>query len=279
MQHRSSMVLCTFAALLFAAGAVAQAQQESAYPDWRGQWTRTFSGGQWDETRPPARGQQAPLIPEYQAEFEAAQADLRNGGRGNTPSMTCIPPGLPRALIVYEAMEIVIKPYATYMLFEFMDPIRRIYTDGRAWPEHFEPTYLGYSIGHWEDTDHDGKPDTLMVETRGFKGPRIVDGSGIPLHKDNQTVIKERIYGDKNDPDILKNEVTIEDHAFTRPWTVTRGYHRKLDASWYEYNCTEDNQHVFIGKDPYLLGADGLLMPARKDQPPPDLRHFAPTPK
>src|SRR5438034_7724988 len=100
----------------------APAQDEAKYPEWRGQWTR-LSGPQWDDTKPPARGQQAPLIPEYQAQFEAAQADLRSGGRGNTPSMTCIPPGLPRALIVYEAMEVVIKPYATYMLFEFMDPI------------------------------------------------------------------------------------------------------------------------------------------------------------
>jgi hypothetical protein len=28
------------------------------------------------------------------------------------------------------------------------------------------------------------------------------------------------------------------------------------------------------GKDNYLMSADGYLMPARKDQPPPDLRYF-----
>jgi hypothetical protein len=32
--------------------------------------------------------------------------------------------------------------------------------------------------------------------------------------------------------------------------------------------------HVQIGKDAYFLSADGLLMPTRKDQPPPDLRYF-----
>jgi hypothetical protein len=31
---------------------------------------------------------------------------------------------------------------------------------------------------------------------------------------------------------------------------------------------------VKIGKEQYFLGADGLLMPTRKDQPPPDLRKF-----
>jgi hypothetical protein len=33
------------------------------------------------------------------------------------------------------------------------------------------------------------------------------------------------------------------------------------------------------GKDNYFLSADGLLMPARKDQPPPDLRYFKQTSK
>ncbi|MEA2988300.1 MAG: hypothetical protein QOG83_1011 [Alphaproteobacteria bacterium] len=275
MLDRRLLGSVALAAALIATTAGAQAPDESKFPEWRGQWTRLISGGQWDESKPAGRGQQAPLTPEYQAEFEAAQADLRAGGKGNTPSMTCIPPGLPRALIVYEAMEIVVKPYATYMLFEFMDPIRRIYTDGRDWPKTIEPTFLGYSIGHWEDEDGDGRYDTLVVETRGFKGPRIVDGSGIPMHKDNQTVIKERIFLDKTKPDLLHDEVTIIDHALTRPWTVMRGYRREPNPTWYEYNCSEDNQHVFLGKDPYLLSAEGFLMPTRKDQPPPDLRYFS----
>ena len=79
---------------------------------------------------------------------------------------------------------------------------------------------------------------------------------------------------DKSDPNVLRNEVTLIDNALTRPWTVVRGYRREPNPNWHEYTCTEDNQHVFIGKDPYLLSAEGLLMPARKDQPPPDLRHF-----
>ena len=31
---------------------------------------------------------------------------------------------------------------------------------------------------------------------------------------------------------------------------------------------------VRIGNDAYFLSADGLLMPTRKNQPPPDLRYF-----
>jgi hypothetical protein len=71
-----------------------------------------------------------------------------------------------------------------------------------------------------------GRFNVLEVKTRGFKGPCVVDSSGIPAHPDNQTVIKERIYLDKT-ADILNDEVTLIDHAFTRPWTVTRKFKRQ----------------------------------------------------
>jgi len=48
---------------------------------------------------------------------------------------------------------------------------------------------------------------------------------------------------------------------------------------WYEDNCNESNNHVIIGKENYFLSADGLLMLARKDQAPPDLRYFRQTQK
>jgi hypothetical protein len=38
--------------------------------------------------------------------------------------------------------------------------------------------------------------------------------------------------------------------------------------------CAENNLHVRIGGEDYMISADGLLMPAKKDQPPPDLRYF-----
>ena len=113
-----------------------------------------------------------------------------------------------------------------------------------------------------------------MVESRGFKGPRHYDAGLLPLHHDNQTIVKERIYLDKANKDLLHNEITIFDHAFTRPWTVTKDSVRIPNDKWYEDNCNESNNHVIVGKENYFLSADGFLMPARKDQPPPDLRYF-----
>jgi hypothetical protein len=57
---------------------------------------------------------------------------------------------------------------------------------------------------------------------------------------------------------------------------VTRRYRREPKPLWPENVCAEDNRHVEIGKESYFLSADRHLMPTRKDQPPPDLRKFAP---
>jgi len=266
-----SMVLA--AALCAIAGGLAgqrgaQALDEMKYPDLRGEWRGT-GGNKW-----PAP---APLTPEYQVIFDAGIADQEAGGQGNTPTFTCLPPGMPRQMNVYEPMEIIVTPQTTYLWIEHVHDSRRIYTDGRDWPKEIEPTFRGQSIGVWSDTDHDGVYDTLAVETRFMKGPRTFDSTGIPLHKDNQTVVKEKIFYDKSKPDVLTNEITTIDNALTHPWTITKTYRRAREKGpiwWGESICAENNSHVVIGKEAYYISAEGLLMPSKKDQPPPDLRYF-----
>ena len=253
----------------------AAAFDETKYPDWSGQWGRTRGVGvQWDETKPPGLKQEAPLTAEYQAKLEASIADQAAGGQGGDFRVTCISNGMPRLMTVVRPMELFVLPTITLVVFENNLP-RRIYTDGRDFSARDNlPSYAGYSIGKWTDEDGDGRYDTLAVETRNFKGPRNYEQSGIPLHEDNQSVIKERLYLDKANNDILKNEITVIDHALTRPWTVVKRYRRERNAAWYEDLCTENNNHVVIGKENYFLSGDGYLMPAKKDQPPPDLRYF-----
>src|SRR5262249_4375270 len=159
------------------------------------------------------------------------------------------PSGLPRMMIAYEPMEVIVSPEITHILIEHLSELRRIYTDGRNWPEFIEPSFSGYSIGKWVDTHGDGRFDVLEVETRGFKGPRNYDSSGIPLHADQQSVIKERIYLDPGNAGILRDEITTIDHALTKPWTVTRSYHRADKVIWTENICTEDNHHVIINHE------------------------------
>ena len=284
MRYRSLIgVAALVAALLASPGA--QAFDETKYPDLKGQWRRASTGNPlriglpWDHTKPVGLGQEAPLTPEYQAIYEANLADQAQGGQGIDPTFTCLSPGMPRVMIAYAPMEVVVTPDTTYILMEHIHDNRRIHTDGRAFPRNMDddPQFSGYSIGQWLDEDGDGRYDTLVVETRGLKGPRVFDASGIPLHRDNKTVIKERISVDKADRNLLHDEITTIDNALTRPWVVKKTYRRVAADKpiwWREDVCAEGNNHVGIGKENYFLSADGLLMPAKKDQPPPDLRYF-----
>jgi hypothetical protein len=187
-----------------------------------------------------------------------------------------MPGGMPLMTIAFTPLEFVITPETTYVLTGNQEPNRRIYTDGRDWPKDLLPTYAGYSIGRWIDEDGDGRYDVLVAETRHMKGPRAYDSSGLPFHDDNQTVIKERFWLDKANPDLLHDEITVIDSALTRPWTVHKTYRRDRTPHpiWRESICAENNQHVVIGKEDYFVSADGYLMPTRKDQPPPDTRYF-----
>src|SRR3977135_1497840 len=226
------------------------------------------AGGQpsFDQTKPWGHGQQAPLTPEYQKVFEESLADQASGGEGLffDHAVRCMPGGMPLMTIAFTPLEFIVTPEITYVLTGNVEPNRRIYTDGRAWPTDLLPTYAGYSIGKWIDEDGDGIYDVLEVETRGpFKGPRVYDATGLPLHFDNQSTFKERFHLDKNDPNLPHEEITVFDHALTRPWSVDKTYRRNPNPypNWSRSSCAEGTNHVVIGTDVYFLSGDGFLMP------------------
>jgi len=266
----------------------AQAADSAIYPDLRGAWSRFVVrglGGQpsFDQTKPWGVGQQAPLTPEYQKILEDSITDQAKGGQGNfVDHALCHPAGMPFMMVATRPLEIIVTPETTYILVGGSDHYRRLFTDGRSWPKTIEPSFSGYSIGKWIDLDGDGRFDVLEAETRGpFKGRRAYDATGLPLHFDNQSVFKERIYLDKTDPNVLHDEITVIDNALTRPWTVDKRYTRKPEPhpDWVEAYCVEGTALVGVGNQIYYLSADGFLMPSRKGQAAPDLRYFDATGK
>jgi hypothetical protein len=238
------------------------------------------SGGQpsFDQTKPWGPGQEAPLTPEYQKVLEKSLADQAKGGQGNNfdRAVHCLPNGMPLMMTAFLPLEFVVMPDTTYLLTTDYMYFRRIFTDGRDWPRNIQPTFAGYSIGRWLDPDGDGAYSVLEVETRGFTGPRVYDATGLPLHFDNQSIIKERIYRERSDPNVLHDEITVIDHALTRPWTVDKKYLHNSNPrpNWIIGSCAESNMLVGIGRDAYALSADGRLMPIEKDQSPSDLKYF-----
>jgi hypothetical protein len=251
------------------------AKQDAKYPDIGGTWVRP-GAAQWDPTKPAGLRQQAPLTPEYQAVFETNLDITKSGGQEYNPQVNCLPAGMPRVMIAYDPLEFIVTPEVTYIRSDHLAQFRRIYTDGRPWPDQLAPSFVGYSIGRWVDPDGAGRYGALEVETRGLKGPRALDASGLPLHADNATIVKERIFLDQANRNLLHDQITTIDHAYRAPWTVTRNYNRVPRPVWIENNCGAENHYVEIEKETYFISADGYLMPTKKNQRVPDLKNFEP---
>lgn len=286
MLYGSSTGMLALAAALMLGMGGAQAADNAKYPNLKGLWNTVSPrlGGQsvkFDPYKKFGPAQEAPLTPEYQKIHEESMADQAKGGQGNfLDHARCLPGGMPSMMSV-PTMEFIITPDTTYIATGSSD-LRRIFTDGRPWPTDLEPTYQGYAIGRWIDQVGEGVYDVLEVETRGpFKGPRAYDATGLPLHFDNESIFKERIHLDKSDPNLLHDEMTVFDHALTRPWSVDKTYKRNPNPypNFSRVTCMENTNQIVIGKENYFLSADGLLMPTKKDQAPPDLRYFKQPPK
>jgi hypothetical protein len=118
---------------------------------------------------------------------------------------------------------------------------RQIFLDGRALPEVSAPSYMGYSVGHWEG-------DTLVVETVGFKDDTYLDFGGHP-HSE-QLRLTERYR--RLDFGHMEIEETFSDPgAYSRPLTVKVSATLVPDTELLEYVCTENEKDLREG---HLVG-------------------------
>ena len=250
---------------LVTAAAVTTAEAQSAYPDWSGQWARIGSLNWppegYSEAGPP------PLTEEYQAIREQYLELRARGVLAGDPPATCLPPGMPRVMKMSFPMEIIVTPATTYVIADWESQVRRIYTDARDWPAYILPEFSGYSMGEWHDEDGDGVYDMLSVETRGIKGPRSIDSTGVVLHENDQTVVLEEIR--RIDENTLENRITTIDDALTEPWTIHQQYRLETEnVVWVEYVCAEGNRHIKLGDEWYFVNeTEGTLDPTRVGQP------------
>jgi hypothetical protein len=155
----------------------------------------------------------------------------------------CDPPGTPRALFGFiHPFEIVQVPGKTWMIYEEAHFWRLIYTDGRPIPKvadlPFGPTYLGYSVGHWDK-------DTFVVDTIGLNDKTWIDDRG---HVQSEEMHMTDVYRRVN-PDILEVSFSFDDpQAYTKSWTYgPKKYERKTGKEWemQESYCTLDEQRRF----------------------------------
>lgn len=236
------------------------------YPDWSGQWSRIGSLN-WQpegyaEVGPP------PLSPEYQARREEYQELRDQGVLVGDPPAACLPPGMPRLMTMSFPFEMIITEQTSYILADWDSAVRRIFTDGRDWPDYMLPEFNGYSIGQWHDENNDGVYDMLSVETRAIKGPRSFDSTAVVLHDNNETVVLEEFR--RIDESTLEDTITTIDDALSGPWTVQRRYSHESfsdEVLWVEYVCAENNRHINLGDEWYFLNKEeGTLDPTREGQ-------------
>ena len=115
------------------------------------------------------------------------------------------------------------------MLYEGDTVFRRIYTDGRKPPEDPQPSWMGYSVGHWEG-------DSLVIDVTGFNNRGPLDAMG-HLHSDAMHGT-ERFH--RRDFGHIEVRLTVEDpKTFTRPVTVQFNLQLLPDTDVIESFCTE----------------------------------------
>jgi hypothetical protein len=172
------------------------------------------------------------LTPEYLAKWEVIRKSRMSGSYEYDNNAKCLPPGMPAMMNMAYGMEVMQTKDKITFFSELNDALRRVYLDGRkpTQKQLDDPTYAGYSTGHWEG-------DTLVVETVALHAGSFIEG--FSPHSD-QMVVRERIriVG----PGLLEDRITVTDpKALTKPWETVRTYRKasKGNDELREFACAE----------------------------------------
>jgi hypothetical protein len=190
--------------------------------------------GVWLIVKAPATlrtvaGSRPPLNAAGKSVYEQHLAAAAHGDRSFDGTGKCLPPGLPRLMLVNEPFEIMQRDKAVYFLHELNRLPRRAYF-GEALPADADPMYLGFSVARWEGA-------TLVIESAGFREGTLLDDSGLP-HSESLH-LTERYQLDK-DGRTLHARFTIDDpQMFTRSWEAKADYLRRPGYEIPEQVCAD----------------------------------------
>jgi hypothetical protein len=156
--------------------------------------------------------------------------------RKDSPLARCLPVSVP-FLNFRGLSRIVQTPGLIVMLYESPNsPHRTIFTDGRALPKDPNPTWLGYSVGHWEQ-------DTLVVNSAGFNDRGWLDVGGNPQTETLR--ITERFR--RRDVGHMELEMTFEDpKTFAKPFTLRMEKALAADTDLLEDICENERSNAHL---------------------------------
>jgi hypothetical protein len=173
------------------------------------------------------------LTPEYMKKWETISKSRIAGSSEYDNTAKCLPPGMPAMMQMAYGMEVMQTKDKVTFFSELNDALRRVYLDGRKPSQKVldDPTYAGYSTGHWEG-------DTLVVDTVALHTNSFIEG--FTPHSDAMTV-KERIRF--TGPGLLEDRITVTDpKALTKPWETVKTYRKAVagkNDELREFACPE----------------------------------------
>lgn len=156
------------------------------------------------------------------------------------PQAYCVLSGVPREHVVPYPFKILHSNGMIVILYEALHSYRQIFMDGRSLPKDPNPTWMGYSVGHWDG-------DTLVVESSGFVGNNWLDNGGHPGTEAMR--LTERFH--RRDIGHIDLQMIIDDpKAYTKPWTVNLVFDLMPDTDLIEYVCSENEKDLghLVGK-------------------------------
>ena len=217
------------------AGALSVAQASSAaapaHPDFSGFWDMKFH-----EFVHMDDGKLPPMKPAAKAIYDERVAAIKAGRQMPDSATSCLPHGMPRIMYTPYPMQIFQQPTVIGMMFEVNHNQRIVYMDEKL-PVDPDPTYMGYSVGHWEG-------QTLVIESEGMNDKIQIDRGGLP--QSPKTHVTERLTlldGGKR----ATNKLTItDDSLYTAPWSFTVEY-RKTPYRMTEYVCDNNRAPTVEG--------------------------------
>lgn len=176
--------------------------------------------------------EEPPLMPWAEEKYKSVKPGYgpRATADSEDPILNCLPPGVPRIMLIPFPMQVIQIPGEAILVFEYDHYIRHIYLDRREHPKELDLTWMGDSIGWWEG-------NTLVVDTTGLNDKTWLDQVGHP-HSDALHVV-ERFR--RIDRDTLQDDLTIDDpKAYKKSWTGRQVFTRKPTWHLLEYVCADD---------------------------------------
>jgi hypothetical protein len=187
--------------------------------------------GEWDPSAPGEGGGPQNDPPSLLPAARQRAQELLNRRSIDDPTAYCLPAAGPRMTgVILFPIQFVQTPGQVVIIYEYMNAVRIIPTDGRPHPDDAEPTYQGDSVGRWAG-------DTLVVDVNNFKEGNWLAAGIVSSDRLHITERYTRI-----DKDQLNYEAVIEDpELLAKPWTVRRTLMLREGVRVREYVCAENN--------------------------------------